>query len=111
MLSDIIPPEKCGESLIKNNSYRPFFSKKFKKSWKKYSKSGKGDISKLQEVVDSLAQGIPLAYKHKDHQLQGNLRSLRECHITPDLLLIYSIDTDTNELNLVDLGTHSELFG
>jgi mRNA interferase YafQ len=49
-----------------------------------------------------------LVEKYKDHQLIGKMKDFRECHIKPDLLLIYMIEDET--LKLVDIGSHSELF-
>jgi len=49
-----------------------------------------------------------LETKYKDHQLKGNLKEFRECHIKPDLLFMYRINDDV--LELVDIGTHNELF-
>ena len=51
----------------------------------------------------------PLPPKNKDHPLLGNYTGNRECHITPDWLLIYRINN--NELYLVRTGTHADLFG
>lgn len=67
---------------------------------------------KLNEVIYNLANDIPLSHDKKDHQLTGRLSGLRECHIQPDWLLVYSKE-DKNELhvlNLIRTGTHSDLF-
>ncbi|WP_417880565.1 type II toxin-antitoxin system YafQ family toxin [Vibrio sp.] len=45
------------------------------------------------------------------HILQGNWKPHRECHLQPDLLLIWDIDLESNELILVRCGSHAELFG
>jgi photosystem II stability/assembly factor-like uncharacterized protein/mRNA-degrading endonuclease YafQ of YafQ-DinJ toxin-antitoxin module len=52
----------------------------------------------------------PLSEKHRDHALSGEWRDYRECHLKPDLLLIYR-KPDSQVLQLVRLGSHSELFG
>lgn len=52
-----------------------------------------------------------LPEKNKDHKLQEKFTDSRECHITPDLLLIYEIENDELLLYLTDTGTHSDLFG
>lgn len=91
--------------------YERIVSKKFKKSLRKLEKSGSFDLDILFNIVESLSSGKRLPSNFKDHPLQGKLQNFRECHIKPDLLLIYFIDTSTNELNLFDLGSHSELFG
>ena len=65
--------------------------------------------SLLPEIVSLLAEDRPLREKHRDHSLGGNWKDHRECHVKPDLLLIYKrIDTET--LRLARMGSHSELF-
>ncbi|HAT02839.1 MAG TPA: type II toxin-antitoxin system mRNA interferase toxin, RelE/StbE family [Oribacterium sp.] len=61
-------------------------------------------------VVDFLAAGEPLPEKYKDHNLTGNYKGCRECHITPDWLLIYEISDGELILYLTRTGTHSDLF-
>jgi len=60
-------------------------------------------------VFTALANDMPLEHRYRDHALTGDWRGCRECHIKPDLLLIYH--ADGNMLQLVHLGSHSELFG
>ena len=81
----------------------------FKKDYKRIAKRGY-DIRKLDEVIDLLANEKPLSEKYKDHQLVGNYLGCRECHITPDWLLIYEIDNNELTLFLTRTGTHSDLF-
>lgn len=64
----------------------------------------------LQAVVFALATDQALAVKYRDHELTGEWLGYRECHIKPDLLLIYR-KSDTDCLRLARLGSHSELFG
>ena len=68
------------------------------------------DISLLTDVIKLLAEGKPLPDKNRDHQLTGNYSGCRECHISPDWLLIYEIDGETLILYLTRTGTHSDLF-
>ena len=49
------------------------------------------EISKLTDILNKLASGQPLPQKNDDHQLTGNLKDFRECHIEPDWLLMYQI--------------------
>lgn len=63
----------------------------------------------LASVLGALASDAPLEPRQCDHALTGDWRGCRECHIKPDLLLIYRKDGDN--LHLVRLGSHSELFG
>lgn len=82
---------------------------RFKKDLKLAIKRGYR-IELLAEVVDTLAGGEPLAEKYRDHALSGEYAGCRECHITPDWLLIYKINDRTLILYLTRTGTHSDLF-
>jgi mRNA interferase YafQ len=61
-------------------------------------------------AVSLLADDNPLAERNHDHALGGDWRDHRECHLKPDLLLIYR-NPNAEALQLVRLGSHSELFG
>ena len=87
--------------------YSIFRTASFKKQYKKLSVS---DKELLKKVIILLAQNTELEEKYKDHKLTGNFRDLRECHVKPDLLLIYNINDDVLELALVQVGNHSSLF-
>ncbi|MGA2572223.1 MAG: type II toxin-antitoxin system YafQ family toxin [Terracidiphilus sp.] len=63
----------------------------------------------LQQATELLANDRPLAEKHRDHALGGNWRGHRECHLKPDLLLIYKYP-GPDTLRLTRMGSHSELF-
>lgn len=80
-----------------------------KKDIKKASQQGK-NIDLLFEIVDRLSEGEVLEPKFKDHQLSGEYKGKRECHIEPDFLLIYEIIKKEIVLCLVRVGSHSELF-
>ena len=82
-------------------------SNSFKRSFKKL-KLTDDEESNYIEIIYKLLNGEELEAKYKDHQLKGNLKEFRECHIKPDLLLMYRINSDV--LELVDIGSHSELF-
>jgi mRNA interferase YafQ len=94
--------------------YRIFPSKDYIKSYKKLERSGhfspkaKRD---LEFAIDTLAAGEKLPPEYKDHQLSGELKEYRDCHIKGDLILIYQIRGEEFILALADLGSHSELFG
>ena len=80
---------------------------RFKKEVKKAARQQK-DMRKLGEVVDLLQAGEPLPQRNLDHALTGNYVGHRECHLSPDWLLIYKIEGSM--LILVRTGSHSELF-
>ena len=60
------------------------------------------------EVLNCLTNDLPIPPKYKDHALTGNYKGFRDCHIKPDLVLIYRINSDI--LELVRLNSHSEVF-
>lgn len=68
------------------------------------------DINLLTEIIKRIANDIPLEKRHRDHLLSGNYAGCRECHITPDWLLIYEIIEEDLMLYLTRTGTHSDLF-
>lgn len=84
-------------------------SGRFKKDLKTAIRRGY-NIDLLENVVNKLAQGEKLESKYRDHELSGELKGLRECHITPDWLLIYQIIDNEVVLYLSRTGTHSDLF-
>lgn len=81
----------------------------FKKDFKRIIKRGY-NISLMEQVIEMLANEKPLPREYKDHQLTGEYSDCRECHITPDWLLIYRIDDNELVLALTRTGTHSDLF-
>ena len=82
---------------------------RFQKDLKRIARRGY-NTELLTAVIKKLANGEPLAQKHRDHARTGNYAGCRECHITPDWLLIYEISDDTLLLYLTRTGTHSDLF-
>jgi mRNA interferase YafQ len=62
----------------------------------------------LVTVVRLLASRSPLPHKYRDHRLAGEWHDYRDCHVKPDLVLIYRLP-DADTLELVRLGSHSEL--
>ena len=83
----------------------------FKRDLKKIAKQGKNK-NLLDSIIEQIQNEKPLHLKHKDHNLTGNWYGYRECHITPDWLLIYKIVKDdcVQLLRLSRTGSHSDLF-
>ena len=80
-------------------------SSAFKRDFKRH-----GEIdTALIDVLYKLIHDEDLPEKYRDHALIGDWSGYRECHIKPDLLLIYK-KNDENILRLARLGSHSELF-
>lgn len=82
---------------------------RFQKDLKRLQKRGY-DISLLTTIIKKLANGESLSEKNRDHSLSGGYSGTRECHITPDWLLIYEIVDEELILYLTRTGTHSDLF-
>lgn len=82
---------------------------KFQRDLKRIEKRGY-NISLLSDVIKKLASGEQLPEKNRDHALAGDYAGCRECHITPDWLLIYEIADSELILYLTRTGTHSDLF-
>jgi mRNA interferase YafQ len=85
-------------------------TKKYEKNFQKYYKANLVDLNKLNSIINTIAKGERLAEKYRDHKLHGELKDLRECHVAPDILLIYKIEKDILVLILMNIGSHSELF-
>jgi len=87
--------------------YATAFKKDFKRV--KASPRHKEVDSLLKGILQHLATDESLPTRQRDHALSGNWSGYRECHIKPDLLLIYK-KPDDDTLRIARLGSHSELF-
>ena len=87
---------------------KPDFTNRFKKDYKRAIKRNL-DISLIDSVIADLINEKPLDEKHRDHTLIGNYVGCRECHISPDWLLIYQVGGGI--IVFERTGTHSDLFG
>jgi mRNA interferase YafQ len=92
--------------------YHVLKSAGFKSGYKLAKKQGK-DLSSLAWAIDQLAQDIPLPSNWKDHQLKGNFKLYRECHIggSADWLLMYEKRETDLMLYLLGTGSHTDLLG
>jgi len=86
-------------------------SKKFRRLVKRYLRSGKIEREDIQNIIEILARGEKLGSKYKDHELKGDFQGIRECHIESDLLLLYQVNEENRILFLINIGSHSDLFG
>jgi len=86
------------------------YTRRFKRDYRREKSGvlGKRIDALLTEVVDLLAADKPLPQRNVDHQLAGEWKDHRDCHLRPDLVLIYRLP-DADNLELVRLGSHSEL--
>ena len=83
------------------------YSKSFKKAFKELNENEK---KLTKDIIWQLANNEELASKYKDHALIGSYKGFRECHVKPDLLLIYKKQNEILLLTCVEIGSHSELF-
>lgn len=86
-----------------------FPSNRFIKDLKLAEKRGL-EIALLKKVIAMLETETALPEKFRDHALTGDWRGFRECHIQPDWLLVYYVETARQILHLARTGTHSDLF-
>lgn len=81
---------------------------------KEYKRNYKNLTSDKKELVDAivfrLSENEILEKKYNDHKLKGNFKGCRECHIKPDLLLVYKKQDDILMLTCINVGSHSEIF-
>ena len=85
------------------------YTTQFKKDYKLAQKRGV-DVEELFKVIELLQKQKPLPPEKKDHLLHGNYKGYRECHVRPDLLLIYKVNNKELKLLLFRSGTHSDLY-
>lgn len=86
--------------------YKLKYSKKFLKEYKKLSKQLKNETD---IVLEKLVNCEKLEAKYKDHALKGNLAGIRDCHIKPDLVLLYCIQKEELILTALRINSHSNL--
>lgn len=68
-------------------------------------------IAELRNVTNALVADAPLPPKYRDHPLHNNWEGCRDCHIRPDVVLVYQKTADGLVLLLLRIGSHSEIFG
>lgn len=84
---------------------------KYRKDFKKYARNPQ-KVQKIMEVVQLLESGVDIPPKYSPHKLIGNYEGHMELHVEGDLLLIWLEYDEEGEdiVNLVRVGTHSDLF-
>lgn len=85
------------------------YSSQFKKDAKRYRNQPR-KMAAVLEILRMLSEGIPIPAQYDPHMLKGNYKGCMECHVENDFLLIW-IDEDENQIGVLRLGSHSELFG
>ncbi len=89
--------------------YEVKFTSQFKRDLKKAQKQHK-DLDKLFAVIEVLADGLALDSSYKDHELTGNYKGVRECHVEPDWVLLYELQNQIMVLLVYRIGGHGTVF-
>ncbi len=84
-------------------------SSRYKKDYKRIRNNPK-KVTELFKILHMLENEIPIPNEYDPHMLKGDFKGYMECHIEDDFLLIW-FDPHTDQIDLVRLGSHSELFG
>lgn len=84
------------------------YASQFKKDFKKVTKLPILEIIEVGHVISTLQKGLLLDPKYGDHPLAGNWYGFRDCHIKPDLVLIYRLHE--TYLQLARIGSHNDVF-
>ncbi|OGI64343.1 hypothetical protein A2642_04390 [Candidatus Nomurabacteria bacterium RIFCSPHIGHO2_01_FULL_39_10] len=84
-------------------------SKKYQKSLKLYLRHKSFSIAKLEKIILLIQRQVPLDPAYRDHKLKGKLEGARECHIYPNVLLMYKILEKESALFLINIGSHPKL--
>ncbi len=85
------------------------YSRRFKKDLKLY-KYDKKVLTELELILDYLVKDINLPKQYKNHKLTGEFKGCFECHVKPDILLVYKVEKSDLLILLLRINTHSNLF-
>ncbi len=83
-------------------------STQFKKDFRKLQKHDLEAVLAVGDVIGQIQRGEALEEKYRDHALTGNWQGFRDCHVRPDLVLIYRVAEKS--VQLARIGSHSNLF-
>lgn len=90
--------------------YQIVTTRSFRKSFKRVLRGKTFNIQEFEYVVGLLEKGKILPPKYRDHALTGEYKGFRDVHIQPDVVLLYLKIESILVLELVNIGSHSELF-
>lgn len=85
-------------------------TKAFRKSYKRVSKYKNFNQEEFKFILDLLKKDESIPIKYRDHALSGEYKGFRDIHIAPDIVLLYTKIQSILVLELVDIGSHSDLF-
>lgn len=89
---------------------QPIYTKQFKKDVKRIEKSGNKDVEKLKVVIRLLIDEKKLDASYREHNLKGNYKDRKECHIEPDWLLVYKVNKKEKTIAFERTGSHADIF-
>lgn len=85
------------------------YSGQFRKDVGRAQKRGK-DIGTLKSLIALLIDAGPLPARYRDHALAGDWTGVRDAHVEPDWLLLYSLHEGVSAIRFERTGTHADLF-
>jgi mRNA interferase YafQ len=85
-------------------------TKSFRKSFKRLIKNKNFNQEEFEFILDLLKNDKDIPVKYRDHALSGDYKGFRDIHIQPDVVLLYIKIQKILVLELVNIGSHSELF-
>jgi mRNA interferase YafQ len=91
-------------------NYKVVYSRRFVKSLKRVRNYPGFKEAKLMLAIELLSAQVQLPEQFHDHALSGDMKGCRECHIAPDILVIYEVADEILELLLINIGNHAQLF-
>lgn len=90
--------------------YHVSYSRKFKKQLRRLKKSGNFDVARVEIIISTLLDGKTLNSSFRDHQLTGDMKQYRECHVSGDLVIVYEKSESAKEIYFFQIGSHSGVF-
>ena len=90
--------------------YNLRYSVSFKKGFKKTKRNSRFILSEFEQIANDLINGKSLDKKYQNHKLHGEWNRCYECHLAPDILLIYEVNREEGIVCMYRIGSHSELF-
>ena len=90
--------------------YKVLTTKSFRKSYKRVEKYKNFNIEDFDFIIDLLKSNKEIPIKYRDHALAGDLKGFRDIHIAPDIILLYTKIQNILVLELVNIGSHSDIF-
>ena len=90
--------------------YSVITTKSFRKSYKRVSKYASFDLDEFDKLLSILSSDEQIPEKYRDHALSGSLKGFRDVHLTSDIVILYTKIQNILVLELVDIGSHSDLF-